>query len=142
MFEGWLSPMHIMIVGIIAILLFGDRLPEVMRSLGKGVSEFKKGMQGFQGAMNSALESTPQRNVSYQDSGERGESSAPRFQPPTSPPKAEGSADAMNDVEAIDEGHASHDHATDDASHTAAAVTAATSGKASSGMPAAAEHGP
>ena len=30
----------------IAVLLFGKRLPEVGRSLGKGIVEFKKGLNG------------------------------------------------------------------------------------------------
>ncbi len=34
------------VVGIIALLLFGNRLPSVMRSLGQGVTEFKKGLEG------------------------------------------------------------------------------------------------
>lgn len=29
----------------IALLLFGNRLPDVMRSLGRSVNEFKKGQQ-------------------------------------------------------------------------------------------------
>jgi sec-independent protein translocase protein TatA len=36
--------MEMMIVGVIALLLFGKRLPEVARSLGKSVSEFKGGL--------------------------------------------------------------------------------------------------
>lgn len=32
------------IIGLIALLIFGKRLPEVMRSIGKGISEFKHGM--------------------------------------------------------------------------------------------------
>jgi sec-independent protein translocase protein TatA len=37
--------MEIMIVGVVAVLLFGNRLPEVGRSLGKGLIEFKKGLR-------------------------------------------------------------------------------------------------
>jgi sec-independent protein translocase protein TatA len=33
-----------LIVLVIALLLFGSRLPGVMRSLGKSVTEFKKGI--------------------------------------------------------------------------------------------------
>ena len=33
---------------IVVLLLFGNRLPSVMRSLGEGVVEFKKGMQGIE----------------------------------------------------------------------------------------------
>jgi len=41
-----LGPMELMIVMGIAVLLFGKRLPEVGRSLGKGIVEFKKGLNG------------------------------------------------------------------------------------------------
>lgn len=43
--EGLGSPIHWLIVGLIALLLFGRRLPEVGRGLGKGISEFKKGLK-------------------------------------------------------------------------------------------------
>ena len=34
------------IVLVIALLIFGKRLPSTMRSIGKGVVEFKKGLKG------------------------------------------------------------------------------------------------
>lgn len=37
---------ELLIVAGIALLLFGHRLPSVMRSLGRGVVEFKKGVSG------------------------------------------------------------------------------------------------
>ena len=40
------GPMDIVIIGVIILLLFGNRLPSVMRSLGRGVVEFKKGVSG------------------------------------------------------------------------------------------------
>jgi sec-independent protein translocase protein TatA len=43
-FLGSLGPMEIAIVGGVMLLLFGNRLPSVMRSLGKSVVEFKKGL--------------------------------------------------------------------------------------------------
>ena len=43
------SPVQLLVVALIALLVFGNRLPEVMRSLGKGMSEFKKGMHGLEG---------------------------------------------------------------------------------------------
>ncbi len=36
---------ELIIVGLIALLLFGNRLPSVMRSLGQGVTEFKRGLK-------------------------------------------------------------------------------------------------
>jgi sec-independent protein translocase protein TatA len=35
-----------LIVLVIVLLLFGSRLPSTMRSLGRGVTEFKKGLAG------------------------------------------------------------------------------------------------
>lgn len=44
---GWApGAMEIVIIGVVVLLLFGNRLPSVMRSLGRGVIEFKKGVQG------------------------------------------------------------------------------------------------
>jgi len=39
-----MTPMGLLIVGLVALLMFGKRLPEVMRGLGKSVTEFKKGI--------------------------------------------------------------------------------------------------
>jgi sec-independent protein translocase protein TatA len=41
-----------MVILFIALLIFGRRLPEVARSLGKSVNEFKKGMREFQDSAN------------------------------------------------------------------------------------------
>src|SRR5438132_5052791 len=47
-FLGEFSIFHWLIVAIVGILLFGKRLPEVGRSLGKGIVEFKKGLKGLE----------------------------------------------------------------------------------------------
>ena len=39
---------EMLIVGVIVLLLFGNRLPSVMRSMGRGIVEFKKGVQGIE----------------------------------------------------------------------------------------------
>jgi sec-independent protein translocase protein TatA len=43
---GSMSLFHWLIVMVVVLLLFGNRLPSVMRSLGRGVTEFKKGLEG------------------------------------------------------------------------------------------------
>jgi sec-independent protein translocase protein TatA len=37
---------ELLIVALVLLILFGHRLPSVMRSLGRGVVEFKEGMAG------------------------------------------------------------------------------------------------
>jgi sec-independent protein translocase protein TatA len=41
-----LGPLELLIVMGVAVLLFGKRLPEVGRSLGRGIVEFRKGLNG------------------------------------------------------------------------------------------------
>ncbi len=43
-----LGPWEMVALLIIALLLFGKRLPEVGRSLGKSIVEFKKGIKGIE----------------------------------------------------------------------------------------------
>lgn len=81
------GPMEMVIFGAIAVLLFGSRLPEVSRSLGKSLMEFKKGMQGIENELHSAVNdagrAAPRR---YRDTDERDVPTAPKFVPPPSEP--------------------------------------------------------
>jgi len=44
---GWTSPTHIVVLLLLALLLFGARrLPEIGRSLGSGMREFKDSVAG------------------------------------------------------------------------------------------------
>ena len=47
---GW---MEMLIVGLIALLLFGKRLPSVAKSLGSSISEFKTGLNGVKEEVRS-----------------------------------------------------------------------------------------
>ncbi len=37
---------EVLLIVLVIFILFGHRLPSVMRSLGRGVTEFKEGMRG------------------------------------------------------------------------------------------------
>ena len=74
---------ELVIFGTIALLLFGKRLPEVARSLGKGIVEFKKGVRGIedevqQSTYSSTSSSTPRPAAPE----EAPEVTAPKFEPP------------------------------------------------------------
>jgi sec-independent protein translocase protein TatA len=40
-----IGPMEMLVVGVVALLLFGKKLPEVARGLGKSITEFKRGLR-------------------------------------------------------------------------------------------------
>ncbi len=71
---------EMMIVGIIALLLFGKRLPEVARSLGKGIVEFKKGVRGVEDEVDNAVYSPPKSRPEPIEEEE--EITSPKFEPP------------------------------------------------------------
>jgi len=48
------GPFELLIIAVIVLLLFGNRLPTAMRSLGRGVVEFKKGIQGIEEEIDQA----------------------------------------------------------------------------------------
>ncbi|MBS1259555.1 MAG: Sec-independent protein translocase protein TatA [Candidatus Scalindua arabica] len=49
------------IILIVALLIFGKRLPEVMKSMGKGIVEFKKGVKGVEDDVENATEQKPDK---------------------------------------------------------------------------------
>lgn len=83
------GPMEMLIIGVIAVLLFGKRLPEVGRSLGKGIVEFKKGINGIDEEISSAASSTSTTAVAHDEVDDHEEATAPKFEPPAEEPKAE-----------------------------------------------------
>jgi sec-independent protein translocase protein TatA len=54
---AWMPSMgEWIIIAAFGLLLFGKRLPEVGRSLGKGIVEFKKGLKGVEEDVDKASE--------------------------------------------------------------------------------------
>ncbi|MBC8356614.1 MAG: twin-arginine translocase TatA/TatE family subunit [Planctomycetes bacterium] len=83
---------ELMIVGIVAVLLFGKRLPEVAKSLGSSYSQFRKGLNDLQSSIDYSDSYTPPKSASassYDDYDDYDEPTAPKFEPPPSEPKVE-----------------------------------------------------
>jgi sec-independent protein translocase protein TatA len=73
----------IVVMGV-AVLLFGKRLPEVGRSLGKGIVEFKKGLRGIEDELDfSASDPLNSRRPEDRHRPAGPETSIPKFEPPT-----------------------------------------------------------
>lgn len=48
------GPLELGIIAVIAVLLFGKRLPSIARSVGSSFIEFKKGIQGVEDEIEEA----------------------------------------------------------------------------------------
>ncbi|MDX2133011.1 MAG: twin-arginine translocase TatA/TatE family subunit [Planctomycetota bacterium] len=60
-----LNHWELLIILAIALLLFGRKLPDVGRSLGKGIIEFKKGLKGVTDEIDEASRADVERPNPY-----------------------------------------------------------------------------
>ena len=82
-FFGMPGGPELLIVLFIALMLFGKRLPEVAGNMGKGLTEFKKGIRGVEEDVHATTsydsEPTAERPMANDDLENV---SAPKFTPP------------------------------------------------------------
>ncbi len=77
---------ELMMLAILGVLLFGKRLPEVGRSLGKTVMEFKNGLRGVEDEFASAFRESEATSSSVPSRPpERLQPTAPKFEETTPP---------------------------------------------------------
>ena len=62
---AWPGPFEMMILAGLGLLIFGKRLPEVGRNIGKGIIEFKKGLKEAEDSISADV-STPAPPPQYQ----------------------------------------------------------------------------
>lgn len=96
----FLGTPELMIVAVLAVLLFGERLPEVARSFGKQFMDFKKHVHGIQNEFRSvamsatnlidgAVPSDSAASAHQEPAETREEATAPKFVPPPVEPRDE-----------------------------------------------------
>jgi sec-independent protein translocase protein TatA len=87
-----MGPPELLVIGVLAIILFGAKLPEVARSLGSSYREFRRGLNDVQQQFKmaeyeatrplTAEEKKRAERVNRNDDDEPAGPSVPKFTPP------------------------------------------------------------
>ncbi|MBN1394145.1 MAG: twin-arginine translocase TatA/TatE family subunit [Pirellulales bacterium] len=79
-----LGPVSVVIIGLLAVLLFGERLPEIAKTVGKWFTTIKKEVHGFEREIRGAINDvdSPTASTDYAEPEDRDEATAPKFEPP------------------------------------------------------------
>jgi sec-independent protein translocase protein TatA len=94
-FLDFLGFQGILLLAILGVLLYGERLPEVAASFGKQFMQLKKSVQGIRNEIESVAfdaKHSVTRSMEQSDDSSREEATAPKFEPPPAEPAASGSA--------------------------------------------------
>ena len=59
---GWPGTTEWILIAVVGLLVFGNKLPDVGRSLGRGIVEFKKGLRGIKDEIDQA-DSNDEKNT-------------------------------------------------------------------------------
>ncbi len=56
MFPGGIGSAELILIAIVAVVLFGSKLPEVARSFGQSYTQFRKGLNDIQTSIKTELD--------------------------------------------------------------------------------------
>lgn len=87
-----MGPQELIIIGGLAVMMFGKNLPDVAKKLGKSYSQFRKGLADMQAQLqvdDIDVTSNSSSHYSDDDYDDYDAPTAPKFEPPTSEPTTE-----------------------------------------------------
>jgi sec-independent protein translocase protein TatA len=71
-----IGPLELVVIAVLGLLIFGKRLPEVGRSLGKGIVQFKKGLRDVEDEVDSASREDSSKSLPPKDENQTAEAEA------------------------------------------------------------------
>ena len=85
-FLGGVGTSEMMLIGIVALMLFGSRLPEVAKKMGGTYRGLKRSVDEFKKEFEAVEHYEPPRQKAFQredDENDDSSTDAPKFTPPT-----------------------------------------------------------
>lgn len=80
---GGIGSAELIVLLIVAVILFGRKLPEVARTVGGSYAQFRKGLTEIQNSIESEVDESDDSSPYEQTYDDTVEPTGPKFDPPT-----------------------------------------------------------
>lgn len=81
---GGIGYAELIVLAVVAVILFGKKLPEVARNVGQSYGQFRKGLSELQSSMADVKDDLTVENIEYEsDDDHHHYDPGPKFEPPT-----------------------------------------------------------
>ena len=79
---GGIGSAELIVMLIVAVILFGKKLPEVARNVGGSYAQFRKGLSEIQNSIEAEVEDSEDSSPYEQTYDDTVEPTGPKFEPP------------------------------------------------------------
>ena len=81
---GGIGTAELIVLAVVAVVLFGSKLPEVARNVGQSYAQFRKGLSDLQSSMADVKNEMSVENIEYDSEHDEYQyEPGPKFEPPT-----------------------------------------------------------
>lgn len=80
---GGIGSAELIVLLIVAVILFGSKLPEVAKNVGSSYAQFRKGLSEIQSSIESEVDQNEEHSPYEQTYDDTVEPTGPKFEPPS-----------------------------------------------------------
>ena len=79
---GTIGSTELIVMAVVAVILFGRKLPEVARNVGQSYAQFRQGLSELQTSMSDVKDDMSVNNLDYDSDESDHYEPGPKFEPP------------------------------------------------------------